>query len=171
MSQIVPDTLERYLAGLNRSSNALLDDIRRSGEDQDIALVSSEVGALLRVLAAAIGATRVLEIGTGIGYSGIWLTGGLPPGGSLFTIEIDPGRARAARENFARAGLQDRANVMIGDAERLVAKVAGPFDLILQDAGNALSTPTLNRLVSLLRPGGLLAIPTTDGVTISVKRA
>src|SRR3954468_13549520 len=144
MSQIVPDAIEAYLANLNRLSDPVLEDIGRAGEEQDLPLVNREVGALLRVLATPIGATRILEIGTAIGYSGIWLAGALPKDGMLLTMEMDPDRARTARENFARAGLSDRVNVMIGDAGRLVAKVSGPFDMILQDASKKLYSPMLD---------------------------
>jgi predicted O-methyltransferase YrrM len=113
------------------------------------------------VLATAIGATRILEIGTAIGYSGIWLAGALPAGGMLLTIERDRERARVAREHFARAGLDNRISILIGDAQRMLAKVAGPFDLIFQDGDKAFYEPALNRLVELLRPGGLLV---TDNV-------
>src|SRR3954449_50552 len=134
MGQIVPQAIEQYLAGLNRAGDPVLDEIARGNATRGLPLVDAEVGALLRVLATAIGATRILEIGTAIGYSGIWLAGALPKDGMLLTMEMDPDRARTARENFARAGLSDRVNVMIGDAGRLVAKVSGPFDMILQDA-------------------------------------
>jgi len=70
-------------------------------------------------------------------------------------------RARRARENFARAGVADRANVIVGDVQRMLAKVSGPFDLIFQDGDKQLYTPLLDRLVALLRPGGLLV---TDNV-------
>jgi predicted O-methyltransferase YrrM len=96
MGQIVPDPVERYLAGLNRAGDAVLADIAREGTKLNLPLVDAEVGALLRVLALSIGARRVLEIGTAIGYSGIWLAGALPPGGMLFTMEKDPERARTA---------------------------------------------------------------------------
>jgi predicted O-methyltransferase YrrM len=164
MSQLVPEAVEQYLATLNRAGNGVLDEIARAGASRDLPLVNAEVGALLRVLAKAVGATRMLEIGTAIGYSGIWLAGGLPPAanaGMLLTIEMNPERAREARENFARAGVADRVNVMVGDAERLVAKIAGPFDLIFQDGDKRLYTPLLDRLVTVLRPGGLLV---TDNV-------
>ena len=161
MGQIVPDLVERYLSSLNRQPDAVLQDIARAGEEQDLPLIDAEVGALLRVLATAVGATRILEIGTAVGYSGIWLAGALPPGGMLLTMEMSETRARIARDNFARAGLADRVNVMIGDAERLIAKVAGPFDLIFQDGDKKLYLPMLDRLVALLRPGGLLV---TDNV-------
>ncbi len=119
------------------------------------------MGSLLRVLATAIGAQRILEIGTAIGYSGIWLGGALPPDGMLITLELDEGRAKEARENFARAGLSGRASVIVGDAQLKIAKVSGPFDLIFQDGDKRLYSPLLDRLVGLLRPRGLLV---TDNV-------
>jgi predicted O-methyltransferase YrrM len=161
MGQIVPDLVEEYLSSLNQQPDALLKELAASGEKDELPLVDAEVGALLRVLALSIRAGRILEIGTCIGYSGIWLAGALPPDGMLFTMELDPERARIARDNFSRAGLADRVNVMVGDAERLVAKVAGPFDLIFQDGAKRLYGPLLDKLVALLRPGGLLL---TDNV-------
>ncbi len=161
MGQIVPDAVERYLAGLNRCGDAVLADIARGNETRGLPLVDAEVGALLRVMAIAAGASRVLEIGTAIGYSGIWLAGALPPGGMLLTMEVSEERARDARENFARAGVSDRVSVIVGDARLKIAKVSGPFDLIFQDGDKKLYAPLLDRLVAQLRPGGLLI---TDNV-------
>lgn len=161
MGAIVPDPIERYLATLNRSVDPLLHEIAEKGAQRDLPLVDAEVGALLRVLALAVGARNILEIGTAVGYSGIWLAGALPPGGMLMTMEMDSDRAREARENFARAGLADRVSVIVGDAERMIAKVAGPFDLVFQDGAKHLYAPLLDRIVSLLRPHGLLV---TDNV-------
>ena len=161
MGQVVPDAIEQYLASLNRQSDQVLQDIARIGEARDLPLVDAEVGALLRVLATAVGARQILEIGTAVGYSGIWLAGALPPGGMLITIDINETRAKEARENFARAGLADRTSVMVGDAKLKLAKVSGPFDLIFQDGDKLQYTPLLDRLVALLRPGGLLV---TDNV-------
>lgn len=161
MGQIVPDAIERYLASLNRASDAVLEDIARENETRGLPVVDAEVGALLRVLATAVQATRVLEIGTAVGYSGIWLAGALPPDGMLLTLEMSEERAQEARGNFARARLADRVSVIVGDASLKMAKVAGPFDLIFQDGDKKLYTPMLDRLVALLRPGGLLV---TDNV-------
>jgi predicted O-methyltransferase YrrM len=161
MGQIVPDAVERYLAGLNHHVDGLLAEIAAKGVARDLPLVDAEVGALLRVLATAVSATRILEIGTAVGYSGIWLAGALPAGGMLLTLEMSAERAHEARQNFERAGLADRVNVIIGDAQRMVAKVSGPFDLIFQDGDKQLYGPLLDRLVALLRPGGLLV---TDNV-------
>jgi predicted O-methyltransferase YrrM len=161
MGQIVPEPIERYLHSLNALPDQLLQRIAADGERDNLPLVDAEVGALLRVLAVAINAGRILEIGTAIGYSGIWLAGGLTPDGMLLTLEMSPERARIARDNFVAAGLEDRVNVIVGDAQRMIAKVAGPFDLIFQDSDKQLYCPMLDRLVALLRPGGLLI---TDNV-------
>ena len=161
MGQIVPDAVERYLASLNHHSDQVLTDIARAGERDDLPLVDPEVGALLRVLVLAARATRVLEIGTAIGYSGVWMAGALPADGLFITMELDESRARIARENFSRAGLSTRVNVMVGDAQRMLHKVAGPFDLIFQDGDKKQYGPLLETLVGLLRRGGLLV---TDNV-------
>jgi predicted O-methyltransferase YrrM len=161
MGQIVPDLVERYLSGLNRAHDAVLDEIARAGETEDLPLVDAEVGALLRVLATSVGATRILEIGTCTGYSGIWLARALPEDGMLITMEKDPDRAAVAKANFERAGLSDRVSIMIGDAALKIAKVSGPFDLVFQDGHKPLYNTLLDPLVKLLRPGGLLV---TDNV-------
>ena len=161
MGQIVADAIEQYLASLNRCSDPVLDDIARGNRSRGLPLVDAEVGALLRVVATAIGASRMLEIGTAIGYSTIWLGGALPPGGMLLTMEMSEERAAEARENIARAGLSERVSVIVGDAQLKIAKVSGPFDLIFQDGDKKLYAPLLDRLVALLRPGGLLI---TDNV-------
>lgn len=161
MGVIVPDSVEHYLSGLNRASDPILDAIARDGETKNLPLVDAEVGALLRVLATAIGARRILEIGTAIGYSGVWLAGALPADGLLFTMEKDVERAKTARENFERAGLSSKVNVIVGDAGLIINKVSGPFDLIFQDGHKPLYVTLLDKLVALLRPGGLLI---TDNV-------
>jgi predicted O-methyltransferase YrrM len=161
MGAIVPDAIERYLAGLNRFGGDVLDEIARDNAERRLPLIDAEVGALLRLLATAVNASRMLEIGTAIGYSGIWLAAALPPGGMLITMERNEERAREARANFARAGVADRVSVVVGDAQLKLAKVSGPFDLIFQDGDKQLYTAMLDRLVALLRPRGLLV---TDNV-------
>ena len=98
MGDIVPDLIEQYLADLNRAGDAVLDQIARGNATRGLPLVDAEVGALLRVLATAIAATRILEIGTAIGYSGVWMAGALPKDGMLVTMEVDDARAKIARD-------------------------------------------------------------------------
>jgi predicted O-methyltransferase YrrM len=161
MRQIVPELVGRYLEPLHPQVNPLLDAIRAQGIAAGLPLVEPDTARLLRSFVIATGATKVLEIGTAIGYSAIWMAQVLAPGGQLISLEIDSSRAAMARANFERAGLSNTINVIVGDASRFLHKVAGPFDLIFQDGDKKLYEPLLDRLVEHLRPGGVLI---TDNV-------
>jgi len=103
--------------------------------DKDQLAVSEEDGRFLRVMVAASGARRALEIGAADGYSAIWIGLGLrQTGGRLTTIEYDPARARVAAENIRRAGLADIVTVIPGDAFQQIPKIAGTMDFVFLDA-------------------------------------
>jgi predicted O-methyltransferase YrrM len=156
MANITPQPVTDYLAGLRRDPHERLAVIDREGRGDGLPLVYPDTGALLHTLARACGARRILEIGTAIGYSTLWMATALPADGALITMEYDAARASRAREHFATAGFGDRISVIVGDATRFLHKVAGPFDLIFQDSDKQLYEPMLDRLIELLRPGGLL---------------
>jgi predicted O-methyltransferase YrrM len=161
MSQIVPGPIETYLAGLSLAPDEALQAVARQGEEQGLPIVSRELGELLHLLVGAIAARRVLEIGTAVGYSTLWMARALPADGTIITMELEEGRAAAARTNLADAGVGDRVSVMVGDAARLVTKVSGPFDLIFQDGDKQQYESLLDPLADRLRPGGLLV---TDNI-------
>ncbi|NCO90576.1 MAG: O-methyltransferase [Armatimonadetes bacterium] len=119
--------------------------------------VPKEDGRLLRVLTEAINAKHVVEVGTSNGYSGIWFCLALrKTGGKLTTHEIDEGRAKLARENFKRAGVEDLVTLVMGDAHEQVAKIKEPVDLLFLDADKEGYTDYLSKLLPLVRPGGLV---------------
>jgi predicted O-methyltransferase YrrM len=117
--------------------------------------VSYEDGRLLRILAESLVATRVVEIGTSFGYSGLWLAIALGASGRLTTFEIDEGRHGRARANFERAGVLDSIDLVLGDAHLLAARVEGPVDMVFCDADKAGYLDYLRQLTPALRPGGL----------------
>ncbi|HEX2087060.1 MAG TPA: O-methyltransferase [Solirubrobacteraceae bacterium] len=110
-------------------------------------------GKLLHVLAEAIGARRILELGTLGGYSTLWLAKALPPGGRLVTIEND---ARAAR--VARRVLEGIAGIELieGDASAVLPSLEGPFDLVFIDADKRGNPRYLEHALALSRPGTLI---------------
>jgi caffeoyl-CoA O-methyltransferase len=119
--------------------------------------VPVEDGRLLRMLTESTGAVRVVEIGTSNGYSGIWLCLGLrQTGGRLITHEVDPRRADLARENFARAGVEDLVTIVEGDAHETVQKLEGSIDLLFIDADKEGYGDYLTKLLPKVRPGGLI---------------
>jgi predicted O-methyltransferase YrrM len=161
MGQIIHDQIEAYLGTLHPPVDPVIEAIEEEGRAQKLPLVQPASARLLRSLVIAIGARRILEVGTCIGYSAIWMAQALPADGMLITLEADPERAAIARGNIERAGLGERISVITGDATRYLHKVAGPFDLVFQDSDKQRYEAMLERLVVLLRPGGVLA---TDNV-------
>jgi predicted O-methyltransferase YrrM len=117
--------------------------------DADQMAVSEEDGRFLRVMVAAQGVTRALEIGAADGYSAIWIGLGLrETGGRLTTIEFDPSRARGAAENIRRAGLADIVTLVQGDAFDQIPKIAGTVDFVFLDAWK----PDYKRFLDLVMP-------------------
>jgi predicted O-methyltransferase YrrM len=118
--------------------------------------VSPAQGRLLQVLARAVGARRILEIGTLGGYSAICLARALPPDGRLISLELDPSHAAIARANIARAGLADAASVIAGSALETLSTLSGPFDFIFIDADKPSYPDYLSWALRLSRPGTLI---------------
>ena len=132
----------------------ILAEIKRGPSMQN---VSMEEGRLLRVLTEAVGAKKVVEIGTSNGYSALWFCLGLrTTGGKLITHEIDPYRASLARENFKRAGVEKMVTIVEGDAHEEVTKLKEPIDILFIDADKPGYLDYLNKLLPLVRPGGLI---------------
>jgi predicted O-methyltransferase YrrM len=123
--------------------------------------VSAAQGKLLMLLARAIGARNILEIGTLGGYSTIWLGRGVPAsGGKVVTLEAVEKHAQIARANIARAGLSGVVEVRIGQAvdtlAQLSAEKRGPFDLIFIDADKPSYPQYLDWSLRLSRPGTMI---------------
>jgi caffeoyl-CoA O-methyltransferase len=128
--------------------------------------VPFEDGRLLRILAESIGATHILEIGTSFGYSGLWLSLALRgTNGRLTTFEIEETRQARARSNFERAGVLSSIDLVLGDAHAQVAKVKGPVDMVFSDADKDGYLDYLQKLVPVLRPGGLFVTHNIDSAT------
>jgi len=114
-------------------------------------------GRLLRLMAEAIDAKSVVEIGTSNGISSIWIALALKKtGGKLITHEIDNKTAALARENFAKAGVADIVTVVEGDAHETVSKLKGPIDMVFIDADKEGYSDYLKKLLPLVRAGGLV---------------
>jgi predicted O-methyltransferase YrrM len=119
--------------------------------------VPVEDGRLLRLLTESTNAQHVVEIGTSNGYSGIWLCLALrTTGGKLTTFEIDEGRAKLARENFKRAGVDNLVTLVMGDAHETVQQIEDPIDILFLDADKSGYVDYLEKLMPKLKPGGLI---------------
>lgn len=120
--------------------------------------VSPSQGRLLELLVRMCGAESVLEVGTLGGYSTIWLARGLPPGGRVVTLEVDPQHAEVASGNIAAAGLSDVVEVKVGEAATTLPLLEGPFDLVFIDADKPSIPSYFTEALRLSRPGTVIVV-------------
>jgi len=113
--------------------------------------VSAPQGAMLELLARAVGARAILELGTLAGYSTLWLARALPPEGRLVTIESDPRAAEIARRN-----LPPDVKIIVAPALEALPGLSGPFDLIFIDADKQRNAAYFHEALRLARPGTLI---------------
>lgn len=131
---------------------------RTRAERAGVRAIDPGGGACLRLLAAALNAKAVAEIGTGAGVSGIYLLRGMRMDGVLTTVDPEPDRQRLAREAYAGAGFAaNRSRVIPGRALEVLPRLAdGQYDLVFCDGEAAESEEYLAESLRLLRPGGMV---------------
>lgn len=175
VSIIIPDVSEgQRRGGYGRGRGPVASDtlpVPRDGKEKEIfsvleGIASTQMGMLnvpmddgrlLRLLTETMGAKHVVEIGTSNGYSGLWFLMALQTtGGRLTTFEIDPEKVKLANSNFKKAGVDKLVTVIEGDAHENVKKLKGPIDLLFIDADKDGYLDYLNKLLPLVRPGGLI---------------
>lgn len=154
--------VDEYIRELVGKEDSALEAAARSVDENGIPPIAVSVnqGKLLHVLALAVGAKRILEVGTLAGYSTIWLARALPKDGKLITLEYDPKHAAVAQKNIANAGLSDRVEVRVGKAieslPQLEKENVGPFDMIFIDADKPPYKEYYEWAIKLSRPGTLI---------------
>jgi predicted O-methyltransferase YrrM len=151
-----PEAVDRYLAGA-LVGTAFAEALSANAAAGLPAIdVSPLQGRLLEVLARAVGARSVLEIGTLGGYSTLWLARAVAPEGRIVTLELSPEHADVARRNLAAAGFGELATVIVGPAGETLRTLDGPFDFIFIDADKRSYDEYLTEALRLSRPGTLI---------------
>lgn len=124
---------------------------------------------LMSVLARALGAKRVLEIGCGLGYSALWLAEAVGESGSVDTIDRFPQHVRLAQQYAASAGFAQRVRILEGEADDVLPGLSGPYDFVHDDGWFMQEPAYLDTMVDLMRPGATLAMsnwfPLEDAIT------
>lgn len=155
-------TVDEYTTGLLQPADPVLEAaIQDSAGLPNIAVAPAQ-GQFLHLLALAIRARRILEIGTLGGYSAIWMGRALPDDGRLISLEISEEHAAVARRNIARAGLDAKVEVRVAPAvdtlTRLKADNEEPFDLVFIDADKRNAPEYFNCAIDLAHPGSLIVV-------------
>lgn len=158
------EELYKYITDTFIQEDELLKQIVIDTEAKKIPLiqVSPETGKLLGMFIKMIGAKKVLEIGTLTGYSTIWMARALPPEGSVTTLELTKAHADEALNNFKKAGLEGRIELILGKAlDSLDTLADRSYDIVFIDADKENCVNYFNKVINVVRPGGLIITDNT----------
>lgn len=155
---IVTEAVRAYIDSSRPQPDAVLAEMEEQGRRDGIPIAVPETGRLLHVLARARGARRVIEVGTAIGVSTLYLARALPADGKVVSFEIDEQRQRAAREYLDRAGVLDRTDLRLEDARQGLRQLEGTFEMAFIDGVKTEYGEYFESLLPLLAPGAVLAV-------------
>jgi len=156
MNDAVRDYILSMIAQDNPTLSAL--EHRYDGRTDIQPAIGPAVGKLLGLLIRLSHATQILELGTRLGYSTVWLAQAMEATHGLVTsVELNHDLVVETERSVDLAGLSGRVRLMEGDAARAAYELPGPFDLILQDSDTSLYPGLFERLVRITRVGGILA--------------
>jgi predicted O-methyltransferase YrrM len=182
MLSIVDSRIESYILSLDGTADPVLADMESLAKKNGFPIVGAQAGKLLGMLSRATGARRILELGSGFGYSAWWFARSIPPGGRVICTDFSAENRKLALGFLGRAGLADRIEFLVGDALESARAQTGPFDIVFNDIDKHEYPESVQVAVSLLRPGGLFITdnalwygrvadnPAPDSTTQSVRR-
>lgn len=153
---ITDNRIRDYIHSLESSQGELLDEIAEDALAGYVPIIKKETGALLKTLVAAKQPKAILEVGTAVGYSALLMAKTMPIGCHITTIEKYEPRIPVARENFKRAGMEERITLLEGDADEILMGLTGSYDFIFMDAAKGQYIHWLPVLMGLLSDGGML---------------
>jgi predicted O-methyltransferase YrrM len=168
MPGIIQDPVERYLDSLLPPRDAVLKEMERYAAEHRVPIVGPGCARTLYQVAGLIGARRVFEMGSAIGYSTLWLARAVGPDGVVYYTDSDSSNVRRAEAYLKRARVLDRVRLLTGDALSLLDSVEGQFDIIFNDVDKEQYPEAFRRALPRLRVGGLLI---TDNVLWSGRTA
>ncbi len=153
---IIDSEVDRYLHDLANPRDPILREMELLAAERDFPIVGPQVGRLLYVLAVATGSRRVLELGSGFGYSAYWFARAVGPEGLVVLTESSAERAAEATAFLDRGGFAGRFRVEVGNAFDVVDELEGQFDVVFNDVDKERYPEVLDVALAILRPGGLL---------------
>lgn len=153
---IVEERIRDYLYSLEPDESQLCEAIAREALERNIPIIKKETKALLKTLLVAKQPRAILEVGTAVGYSALLMAQITGEDCRITTIEKYEPRIREARENFARAGMEEKICLLEGDAGEILKSLKGTYDFIFMDGAKGQYLHWLPDILRLMSAGGIL---------------
>ena len=153
---ITDERIVTFINSLDTENSEILEAIEREARASDVPIIRREMQSFLKVLISLQKPASILEVGTAVGFSALLMSEYAPVGCRITTIENYEKRIPIARENFIRAGKEERITLIEGDAAKVLAQLGGEFDFIFMDAAKGQYIHYLPDVMRLLSEGGCL---------------
>lgn len=153
---IVDERMVTFIHSLETENSEILETIEKEALDTFVPIIRKEMQSFLKVLLAIKKPKRILEVGTAVGFSAILMSEYAPEDCQITTIEKYEPRIPIAKENFKRAGKEDKITLLEGDALEILRSMEGEFDFIFMDAAKAQYIYYMPEIVRLLAKDGVL---------------
>ena len=150
------DRIRIFINSLDSENPDYLNELEQYAKKTDVPIIRREMQSLLRVLLAMNSPRQILEVGTAIGFSALFMSEYAPDDCHITTIEKYEKRIPLAKENFKKAGREDRITLLEGDATQILKELEGPYDMIFMDAAKGQYIHFLPEVLRLLPQGGVL---------------
>ena len=150
------DRIRTFINSLDSENPDYLNELEQYAKKTDVPIIRRELQSLLRVLLAMNSPRQILEVGTAIGFSALFMSEYAPDDCHITTIEKYEKRIPLAKENFKKAGREDRITLLEGDATQILKELEGPYDMIFMDAAKGQYIHFLPEVLRLLPQGGVL---------------
>jgi predicted O-methyltransferase YrrM len=150
------ERLNAFIDSLDTGNTPFLNGIEKEAKETNVPIIRTQVQSLLKLLLAMRKPATILEVGCAIGFSALLMSEYGPEECHITTIEKYEKRIPVARENFRRAGKEERITLLEGDAAEILQKMTGAYDMIFMDAAKGQYIHFLPDVLRLLAPGGIL---------------
>ena len=153
---IADERISAFIDSLDTGNTPFLNEIESEAKKTNVPIIRAQTQSLIKLLLAMNKPTSILEVGCAIGFSALLMSEYAPDNCHITTIEKYEKRIPIAKENFKRAGREDKITLLEGDAADILKKLNGSYDLIFMDAAKGQYIHFLPDVLRLLSPGGIL---------------
>lgn len=153
---IVEERITSFIRSMIPDTEGVLGEIEQEAIAEEVPIIRKETREWIKTLLLTKHPTSILEVGTAVGFSAIYMSQYLPESSHITTIEKWEPRIAKAKENFRRAGTEDRITLLEGDAAAILKELQGSYDFIFMDAAKGQYIHYLPEVVRLLTDGGVL---------------
>ncbi len=156
MNEINQDYIQEYIRSLIKTDNLELEKFKKNCIEEHRPIIQDEVGQFIKVMLNIINPSSILEIGTNVGYSSIFMCLSLEKRVNITTIEINEDVVEEARRNIAEFGCKANINVICGDAAEVIETIKGNFDIAFIDAAKSHYGLFLEKMLPMMNTGGII---------------